>query len=72
MDELPGRMISAAPSAIGGPFQLLDLPLDGLRLLTMNDQYYFVSPELKAKLEVSPFQYLRFTEGLRGFAGSAA
>ena len=52
--------------------QLLDLPLDGLRLLTMDDQYYFVSPELKARLEVSSFRYLRFTEGLSGFAGSAA
>ena len=52
--------------------QLLDLPLDGLRLLAMDDQYYFVSPELKAELEVSPFRYLRFTEGLSGFAGGAA
>jgi len=52
--------------------QLLDLPLDGLRLLTMNDQDYFVSPELKVRLEAAPFQYLRFTEGLIGFAGGAA
>jgi hypothetical protein len=52
--------------------QLLDLPLDGLRLLTMDDQYYFVSPALKAELEGSPFRYLRFTEGLSGFAGGAA
>lgn len=48
--------------------QLRDLPLDGNRLLTMNDQYFFVSPELKARLETGPFPYLRFTEGLRGFA----
>jgi hypothetical protein len=52
--------------------QLLDLPLDGLRLLAMDDQYYFVSPELKAELEVGRFRYLRFTEGLSGFAGGAA
>ena len=52
--------------------QLLELQLDGLRLLAMNDQYYFVSPELKVMLEASPFTYLRFTEGLSGFAGGAA
>jgi hypothetical protein len=52
--------------------QLLDLPLDGLRLLAMHDQEYFVSPELKVELEASPFHYLRFTEGLSGFAGGAA
>ena len=51
--------------------QLLDLPLDGLRLLTMNDQDYFVSPELKVRLEAGSFQYLCFTEGLSGFAGGA-
>jgi hypothetical protein len=52
--------------------QLFDLPLDGPRLLSMNDQNYFVSPELKVRLESSPFQYLRFREGLGRFAGSAA
>lgn len=52
--------------------QLLDLQLDGLRLLTMNDQDYFVSPELKVRLEAGSFQYLRFAEGLSGFAGGAA
>lgn len=52
--------------------QLLDLALDGPRLLVMNDQHYFVSPELKVRLEASSFRYLRFTEGLGGFAGSAA
>ncbi len=50
--------------------QLHDLSLDGLRLLTMNDQYYFASPELKVRLETSPFKYLCFTEGLTDFAAN--
>jgi hypothetical protein len=49
--------------------QINDLDLSGLRLLTMNDEYYFASPELKERLEHSPFGYLRFSEGLEGFAG---
>lgn len=48
--------------------QILDLDLTGLRLLTMNDEYYFVSPELKDILEQSTFKYLRFNEGLNEFA----
>ena len=51
---------------------LPDIPLEGLRLLTFNDQYYFASPELKTCLEASPFDYLQFSEGLSGFAGNAA
>ena len=51
---------------------LSDLALDGLRLLTMNDQYYFVSSALKAELERSPFSYLRFSEGLSKFAAEAS
>jgi len=44
---------------------LSDIPLEGLRLLAFNDQYYFVSPALKACLEASPFgSYLEFSEGL--------
>ncbi|CAN7155529.1 hypothetical protein [Polaromonas sp. LjRoot131] len=50
---------------------LADLPLEGLRLLTFNDEYYFASPELKACLEASPFGYLQFSEGFSGFAGNA-
>ena len=50
--------------------QLRDLPLEGLRLLTMDDEYYFASPELKACLESSSYQYLQFTEGLEEFAGN--
>jgi hypothetical protein len=52
--------------------QIEDLRLKGLSLVIMNDEYYFVSPELKALLERGPFSYLRFSEGLTGFAASAA
>lgn len=54
------------------PNELLDLDVSGKRLLTLNDQYYFASPELKALLEASPFRYLEFSEGLSGFAASGA
>jgi hypothetical protein len=49
-----------------------DLALDGHRILTLNDEYYFVSPSLKQVLESAGFDYLEFTEGLTGFAASAA
>jgi len=52
------------------PEQINDLDLNGLRLLTMNDEYYFASPELKKRLEQSSFDYLSFSEGLEGFAGT--
>jgi hypothetical protein len=51
--------------------QLADLALDGMRLLTMDDRDYFVSPDLKNALGASSFKYLRLTEGLHGFAGDA-
>lgn len=54
------------------PEQINDLDLNGLRLLTMNDEYYFASPELKKRLEQSRFDYLSFSEGLDGFAGTQA
>lgn len=54
------------------PNEMLDLDVSGKRLLTLNDQYYFASPELKAVLEASAFQYLEFSEGLSGFAANAA
>ncbi|MDC8757301.1 hypothetical protein [Janthinobacterium fluminis] len=50
--------------------QINDLDIAGLRLLTMNDEYYFISPELKNLLEQAPFEYLSFREGLSGFAGT--
>jgi hypothetical protein len=52
------------------PDQIRDLDLTGLRLLTMNDEYYFVSPALRNLLEQSPFDYLTFSEGLTGFASA--
>lgn len=48
--------------------QISDLDLDGLRLLAMNDEYLFVNSGLKDQLEQSPFDYLRFSEGLSSFA----
>ena len=51
--------------------QINDLQLDGPRLLRLSDEHYFVSPELKAALEESPFKYLSFSAGLEGFAGSS-
>jgi hypothetical protein len=50
--------------------QINDLDLNGLRLLTMNDEYYFASPELKEQLEQSQFDYLCFSRGLEGFAST--
>jgi hypothetical protein len=46
-----------------------DLALTGLRIYAMNDQYYFISPALKAELENAAFLYLRFSEGPAEFAG---
>jgi hypothetical protein len=47
------------------------LALDGLRMLSMNGEHYFVSPSLKFALEANEFSYLEFSEGLSGFAGAA-
>jgi hypothetical protein len=52
------------------PDQLPDIDLTGLRLITMNDEYYFVSPDLKAILERSQFNYLKFRVGFNGFAAA--
>jgi hypothetical protein len=46
-----------------------DLNLDGERFLLKDGSYVFASPDLKQRLEFSPFRYLRFTEGLSEFAG---
>jgi hypothetical protein len=51
---------------------ILDIPTSGLRILTLEDRYYFVSPALKVELEKGGFHYLRFAEGLSQFAGHAA
>lgn len=46
-----------------------DVDISGERLMVMDGRYVFVSPLLKERLESSPFNYIRFTEGLSGFAG---
>lgn len=51
------------------PSQINDLDVTGRRILTMNDEYYFVSPELKKFLQEAQFEYLEFSEGLAGFGG---
>lgn len=48
--------------------QIYDLDLTGPRLLTMNDEYYFASPDLRDRLQQAPFGYLTFSPGLTGFA----
>ena len=50
--------------------QIRDLNLLGERFLTMGDEYLFVTPALKERLEKSPFNFLRFSEGLSEFVGS--
>ena len=54
------------------PVDIRDLRLSGMKMLTMLDEHYFVSPELMAALKDSPFECLVFTEGLADFAGHAA
>lgn len=66
-----GSHVSIRVSQFFRANEILDLDLGGKRLLTLNDQYYFASPELKAVLEVSAFQYLEYSEGLSGFAADA-
>ena len=51
------------------PDMIRDLDLEGERLLLMGDRDVFASVSLKRRLEKSPFQYLRFSEGLSNFAG---
>lgn len=50
--------------------EINDLNLDDDRLLFLGNEYLFVSPSLKSKLENTSFNYLDFTEGLYGFSGS--
>ena len=51
--------------------QVRDLNLEGDRLLTMNDEYLFVSGSLKMKLQSAGFEYLQFSEGLSEFGANA-
>lgn len=49
--------------------EINDLNIDDDRFLIMEEEYLFVSPSLKEKLENSPFKYLKFSKGLESFAG---
>lgn len=49
--------------------QINDIDVSGVRMLVLGNQYPFVSPELKNRLEQSKFSYLKFSEGLNGWAG---
>jgi hypothetical protein len=51
--------------------ELKSLDLDGLQLLAMNGEHYFVSPSLRFALEANEFHFLQFSEGLSAFAGAA-
>ncbi len=52
------------------PSTINELDLTGSQVYSMNDRYFFISHELKQRLEDAPFGYLKFSEGLSGFAGS--
>ena len=51
--------------------QSRDLNLDGDRLLTLNDEYLFVTTSLRSKLEQAGFEYLKFSNGLSEFGANA-
>ena len=53
------------------PDEVKALALEGLQMLAMNGEHFFVSPALKFALEANEFSYLEFSEGLRGFARAA-
>ena len=53
------------------PYEFKAITLDGLQLMAMNGEHYFVSPSLKFALEANEFSYLQFSEGLSSFAGAA-
>ena len=46
-----------------------DIDLDGETFLLMDQEYVFVTAPLRERLQASGFDYLRFSEGLDGFAG---
>ena len=47
--------------------QIHDLAVDGCRLMTLNDEYCFVSETLMSRLQAADFPYLRFSLGLSQF-----
>ena len=53
------------------PGHLKSLGLEGVQMLSMSGEHYFVSPSLKYALEANAFHYLEFTEGLPAHASAA-
>ena len=51
--------------------QINDLNLEGCRLLSLGDEHLFASPELAEQLSSGDFPYLRFSEGMKGWAANA-
>jgi len=51
--------------------QISELDLTGKQLYLMQDEYIFVSPELKDVLEAQGFERLHFSEGMSEFVGEA-
>ena len=51
--------------------QINDLNLEGCRLLSLGDEHLFASPELAEQLSSGDFPYLRFNEGMKGWAANA-
>ncbi len=47
--------------------QIHDLAIDGPRLMTLNDEYCFVSEMLMLRLKAAGFPYLQFSLGLSQF-----
>jgi len=72
-DRISGREFSThvriRVGQVFSPDQIYDLDLVGPRILTMNDEHYFASPELRDLLATNSFDYLSFSEGLSRFAG---
>jgi hypothetical protein len=48
--------------------QIKDINVEGIKLLVMDNELVFASPMLTASLKKSHFTYLKFSEGLDGFA----
>ena len=53
------------------PSEIKSLTLEGLHMVAMNGEHYFVSLSLKYALEANAFGYLEFSEGHSVFARAA-
>jgi hypothetical protein len=54
------------------PGMLSDINEDGLRILVMGEEHYFVTPDLKELIMQSSFNYLEFSSGLSEFAAGVS